>query len=178
MWDDEKIADADALEGPLRVALEATLSRRAAVVNPFGAVLPQNKRAMAFMWEHLADFSPPAREIVRRHVPESARLETLPPDRLAEEREGWVIKSDYGAEGDEVVVGRLVTDEVWRAALAHAKQGRWIAQRYFQARTGSAGEAANLGVYLIGGEAAGIYARLQVGATDERALSAPVLVEG
>ena len=178
VWDDEKIADADALEAPLRVALEATLSRRAAVINPFGAVLPQNKRAMAFMWEHIDDFSARARQTIRRHVPESARLETLPRERLAEEREGWVIKSDYGAEGDEVVVGRLVTDEVWRAALAHAKRGRWIAQRYFQARTGAQGEATNLGVYLVGGEAAGIYARLQVGATDERALSAPVLIEG
>jgi glutathionylspermidine synthase len=178
VWDDEKIADADALEGPLRVALEATLSRRAVVINPFGAVLPQNKRSMAFMWEHVDDFSPRSRDLIRSYVPETARLETLPPERLAQEREGWVIKSDYGAEGDEVIVGRLVTEEVWRAALAHARRGRWIAQRYFQARTGPAGETANLGVYLVGGEASGIYARLQVGATDERAVSAPVLVEG
>ncbi len=77
VWDDEKIADADALEGPLRMALTASLERKAAVVNPFGSVLPQNKRAMAFMWEHLGDFSPRAQEIIRQHVPESARLETL-----------------------------------------------------------------------------------------------------
>ena len=178
VWDDEKIADADALEGPLRIGLEATLSRRAAVINPFGAVLPQNKRAMAFMWEHADRFSPRAREIIRQHVPESARLETLSRDRLAEERERWVLKSDYGAEGEEVVVGPLVGDDVWRSALARAKPGRWIAQRFFHARAGERGETVNLGVYLVAGEAAGLYARMQVGPTDERAVSAPVIVEG
>jgi glutathionylspermidine synthase len=179
VWDDEKIADADALEAPLRVALEASLSGRAAVVNPFGAVLPQNKRAMAFMWEHQGDFSPRAREIIHAHVPESARLEAPGlRERLAGERETWVLKSDYGAEGEEVVVGRFVTDEAWRAALAHARDGRWMAQRYFQARAEAGGETVNLGVYLVAGEAAGLFARLQVGATDDRALAAPVIVEG
>lgn len=178
VWDDERIADAEALVGPLGAALTASVERRAAVVNPFGAVLPQNKRAMAFMWEHLADFSPRAREIIRAHVPVSARLETTPRDELARERAQWVIKSDYGAEGDEVILGRAVTDEAWRAALEHARPGRWIAQRYFAARELAGGETVNLGVYLVAGEAAGLYARLQVGATDARAVSAPVIVEG
>jgi glutathionylspermidine synthase len=178
VWDDEKIADADALEAPLRIALTASVEHRAAVVNPFGAVLPQNKRSMAFMWEHLADFSPRARAIIHRHVPESARLETVAKDRLAEEREGWVLKSDYGAEGEEVVVGRFTTDEAWRAVLQHAREGRWIAQRYFKARETEQGETVNQGVYLVAGEAAGLYVRVQVGATDARAVSVPVIVVG
>ena len=178
VWDDEKIADADALEGPLRVGLAASLERRAAVVNPFGAVLPQNKRSMAFMWEHLADFSPRAREIIQAHLPRTSRLERLDRDLLVAEREAWVLKSDYGAEGEEVILGRFSTNEVWRAALEHAQRGRWIAQRFFDAEVNARGETANLGVYLVAGEAAGLFARLQVGATDDRAVSAPVLVEG
>lgn len=178
VWDDENIADADALTTPLSVALTASVERQAAVVNPFGAVVPQNKRSMALMWERIGDFSPRAQEIIRAHVPESARLEAMDPARLAEEREAWVIKSDFGAEGDEVILGKLVSPEEWREALAHAKKGRWIAQRYFAARVDARGESVNHGVYLVAGEAAGIYARAQAGATDERAASLPVLVEG
>lgn len=177
VWDDENIADTDALTGPLGVALSASIERRVAVVNPFGSVVPQNKRAMAFMWERFDDFSPRAREIIRAHVPESFRLETIAPEKLAREREGWVIKSDYGAEGDEVVIGRLTRDEEWREALSHAKPGRFIAQRYFAAKEDPRGESINHGVYLVAGEAAGIYARAQAGATDDRAVSVPVLIE-
>lgn len=178
VWDDEDIADADALTGPLGVALSASIERRVAVVNPFGAVVPQNKRSMAFMWEHRGDFSPRAREIIDAHVPESARLETMSRDKLVAEREAWVIKSDYGAEGDEVIIGRYETDESFRAALDHAKPGRWIAQRYFAAKENERGEAVNHGVFLVAGEAAGLYARAQAGATDDHAVSVPVLVEG
>lgn len=178
VWDDENIADADALVQPLGCALASAVERRAAIVNPFGAVVPQNKRSMALMWERIADFSPRAQEIIRAHVPESARLESLDPARLAAEREAWVIKSDYGAEGDEVIIGRLTTDDAWREALQHAKKGRWIAQRYFQATEMEGGATVNHGVFLVAGEAAGLYTRLSVGATDERALSVPVLIEG
>jgi glutathionylspermidine synthase len=178
VWDDENIADTDALVTPLSAALASSIERRAAVINPFGAVVPQNKRSMAFMWEHLEDFSPRAREIIRAHVPESARLEALPVEKLLDERAAWVIKSDYGAEGDEVILGRLASEEDWRSALAHAKKGRWIAQRYFHAREDDRGEAVNHGVYLVAGEAAGLYARVQQGATDERATSVPVVIEG
>jgi glutathionylspermidine synthase len=178
VWDDEQIADAEPIEGPLRAALTAALERRAAVVNPFGSVLPQNKRAMAFMWERMEAFSPRAREIIRRHVPESIRLEAMAPARLVGERAAWVLKSDYGAEGEEVILGRHASDEVWRASIEHAREGRWIAQRYFGAHEIATGQTVNHGVYLVAGEAAGLYARLQVGATDDRAISAPVLVEG
>jgi glutathionylspermidine synthase len=176
VWDDEKIADADALEAPLRVALNASLERRAAVVNPFGAVLPQNKRSMALMWEHMDAFSPRAQEIIKAHVPRTTCLEKMDPTALAAEKDAWVIKSDYGAEGEEVILGRQVSDDVWRSALAHARPGRWIAQRFFEARVNERGETVNHGVYLVAGEAAGIYARLQVGATDDRAMSVPVIV--
>ena len=38
------------------------------------------------------------------------------------------------------------------------------------------GRATNFGVFLVAGRPSGLYARLQAGATDGSALSAPVLV--
>jgi glutathionylspermidine synthase len=178
VWDDDDVADPEPLALPLQALLSGMAQGRTTVVNPFGSVLPQNKRAMAFFWEQLHRFSPRAQEIIQKHIPVTARLETLHEEQLVVQRADWVLKSDYGAEGDEVIVGKHVTEEVWKASLAHARPGRWIAQRYFQAEAiDAAGSIVNHGVYLVAGEACGLYARVQIGATDERALSAPVLVE-
>jgi glutathionylspermidine synthase len=178
VWDDDDVADPEPLVEPLRALLSGMAEGRATVVNPFGAVLPQNKRAMAFFWEQIHRFSPRAQKVIERYVPVTARLETLHEEQLKVQREDWVLKSDYGAEGDEVIVGRHVTDEVWCASLAHARPGRWIAQRYFRAKPiDDAGSIVNHGVFLVAGQASGLYARVQVGPTDDRALSAPVLVE-
>ncbi|HVH43371.1 MAG TPA: glutathionylspermidine synthase family protein [Labilithrix sp.] len=178
VWDDDDVADPEPLASSLQALFTGMAAGRATVVNPFGAVLPQNKRAMAFFWEHLHRFSPRSQEIIQRHIPVTARLETMHEEQLSVQRAEWVLKSDYGAEGDEVIVGRHVTDEVWKASLAHARPGRWIAQRYFQAEAiDEAGAIVNHGVFLVAGEACGLYARVQVGPTDDRALSAPVLVE-
>jgi glutathionylspermidine synthase len=175
-WDDEDVPDTEPLDGPLEAVLEATLAGRLAVVNPFGAVVPQNKRAMAFMWEQIHRFSRRSPESIRAHVPVTRRLEAVHLEQLHAQKDEWVLKSDYGAEGDEVVIGKLVTPEVWRESLAHARPGRWIVQRWFRAKEGARGEIVNYGVFVLGGEAAGLYARVQVGATDDRALSAAVLV--
>jgi glutathionylspermidine synthase len=178
VWDDDNVADPEPLTGPLTDLFTGIAAGRTTVVNPFGAVLPQNKRSMAFFWEQLHRFSPRSQEIIQRHIPVTSRLETMHEEQLAVQRTEWVLKSDYGAEGDEVIVGRHVTDEVWRASLAHARRGRWIAQRFFEAKPiDEAGSIVNYGVFLIAGQASGLYARVQVGPTDERALSAPVLVE-
>jgi glutathionylspermidine synthase len=175
-WDDEELLDPQPLEEPLEAVLAAMLEGSAAVVNPFGAVVPQNKRAMAFMWEQIHRFSRRSQETIRAHVPVTRRLESVHLEQLQAQKDEWVLKSDYGAEGDEVVIGKLVTPEVWKESLAHARPGRWIVQRWFRAKEGPRGEIVNYGVFVLGGEAAGLYARVQVGATDDRALSAPVLV--
>jgi glutathionylspermidine synthase len=177
-WDDEDVPDTQPLDRPLEAVLAALLEGSCAVVNPFGAVVPQNKRAMAFMWEQIHRFSRRAQEKIRALVPYTRRLEAFHAEQLAAQKDDWVLKSDYGAEGDEVVVGKYVTDEEWRAALAHARPGRWIAQRFFAAKQAAGGAITNYGVFVLAGEAAGLYARVQDGPTDEYALSAPVLVEG
>lgn len=175
-WDDEELLDPQPLEEPLEAVLAAMMEGSAAVVNPFGAVLPQNKRAMAFMWEQIHRFSRRSQETIRAHVPVTRRLEAVHVEQLLAQKDEWVLKSDYGAEGDEVVIGKLVTAEAWKESLAHARPGRWIVQRWFRAREGASGEIVNYGVFVLGGEAAGLYARVQVGATDDRALSAGVVV--
>jgi glutathionylspermidine synthase len=179
-WDDETLPDALPLAGPLEIALRASVERQTAIINPFGAVVPQNKRAMAFMWEHVHRFSMRGRSLVERYVPWTSRLETLHPERLLADREGWVLKSDYGAEGDEVIIGRETDEATWAASLVHARPGRWVAQRWFEAlpdvRPAAAGQALNYGVFVIGGEACGVYVRRQAGATDDHAVSVPALV--
>lgn len=173
-WVDEVLPDPVALEEPLEAVLAAQLAGRAAVVNPFGAVVPQNKRAMAFMWEQIHRFSSRAQETIRAFVPVTKRLEALHREQLLAQKDAWVLKSDYGAEGDEVVVGRYATPEEWAETLRLARPGRWIAQRFFEAEANAAGEIVNHGVFVVAGEAAGIYGRVQAGATDERAFSVPV----
>lgn len=176
-WDDEQIADPVPLVEPLTAALEAELDGRCAIVNPFGAVLPQNKRAMALMWEHVHRFSTAAQDAIRKYVPPTFRAEAMHREQLLAQRDAWVLKSDYGAEGDEVVVGKLVTDEDWAKSLAHARPGRWIVQQYFEAET-QAGQIANHGVWLVGGLASGIYTRFSAGPTDPEARSAATFVRG
>ena len=178
VWSDEAIPDADPLAEPLAAVLGAAADGQVMVLNPLASVLPQNKRSMAFMWEHLHRFSPSSRDIIQRYLPLTSRLEVLHPELLVAEREDWVLKSDYGAEGEEVIIGRHVTEPVFRACLEKARPGRWIAQRYFSALETPARETLNIGVYLVAGEACGLYARAQVGATDVHALSVPILVSG
>ena len=48
--------DAEPLSQPLALLAGATARGRCAVVNPFGAVLTQNKRMMALLWEEIARF--------------------------------------------------------------------------------------------------------------------------
>ncbi len=177
-WSDAVISDVEPLEEPLLATLQSSASGLCAVVNPFGAVLPQNKRSMAFMWEHIHRFSPRAADVIRRHIPVTSRLETMHAEQLLAQQNEWVLKSDYGAEGEEVVVGRRVTEEIWRASLAQARPGHWVAQRYFEAHANARGETVNYGVYLVAGESSGIYARVQAGPTNDQAVSVPLLVSG
>jgi len=175
--DEEPVPDAGPLGEQLAIILRAALAGTCAVVNPFGAVVPQNKRSMALMWERIDLFPDAAACAIRAYLPETRRLEAMPRAQLAAERERWVLKSDYGCEGDEVLVGAETSPEDWSAALELAVPGRWIAQRRFHAARSADGAFVNHGVFLVGGKAAGLYARVSRAATDRHALSAPVLVE-
>lgn len=174
-WSDEDdYADPDPLDEPLRLLLDADADGRVALINPFGSVLTQNKLTMALLWEHVDELSPAAAAAVRAWLPETRRLVDI--DATTLERTGWVLKSDYGCEGDEVIIGAAVTDDIWRLSLERAIPGRWIVQRYFEAEREADLAIANYGVYLLGGLAAGIYTRYSPTATDATALSAPTFI--
>ena len=177
VWrDDEPFADAEPLAAPLGLLLDGVISGQTAVVNPFGAVLTQNKRAMALAWEAIDRFSPSTQEKIRKYLPYTARLESLPAQALAHKSD-WVLKSDYGCEGAEVVIGAECSDAEWEASLSLAMPGRFIAQRHFTPVADAAGEVVNYGVYLVAGVASAYFCRAHAGATDYHALTVPTFIE-
>ena len=126
------------------------------MVNPFGAVLTQNKRALAFMWEQRAPL------LAARRRPPSTRYVpfTVAPgdaaDRDAAARASasdWVLKSDYGCEGEEVLIGRRRrTQDVW-AAPAGARDARAAGSPSATStpRATRDGRVANHGVFIAAG---------------------------
>jgi glutathionylspermidine synthase len=178
VWSDAApFVDALPLRRELHALAAAEAHRRAAIVNPFGSVLTQNKRAMAFMWEHKHSFSSDAQRTIEKHVPYTIRLESAGRHRVAVERTEWVLKSDYGCEGEEVLVGDGLTAAEWATALRMAADGHWIVQRRFSATVQDDGTVENLGVYVLGGQAAGFYARRERRAADRLAKSVALLGE-
>jgi glutathionylspermidine synthase len=178
VWrEEDEYPDKEPLEAQLGILVRAAAEGTVAVINPFGSVLTQNKRAMAAMWEHLDQLPVFGRTGVERHVPLTIRLEKTDRALLLREREAWVLKSDYGCEGDQVVMGCDCTDAEWEDSLRKAVPERWVAQRRFVAQAGPSGEIVNYGVYLIGGSACGLLCRAQPGATDPAAVVVPALVE-
>ncbi|MBI1760762.1 MAG: glutathionylspermidine synthase family protein [Acidobacteria bacterium] len=179
IWDNQTpYPDPDPLARELLLLLAAENEGRVTVVNPFGAVVTQNKLSMALMWERQELFSAQARAWIVEHLPETRRLATLDTEHLP--REEWVLKSAYGCEGDSVVVGPFVKPADWRLALTSAIQKHWVAQRYFEVAPLDAVTPLlpNYGVYLLGGRAAGLFTRLSQRATDYASTTAPTFVSG
>ncbi len=166
--------DPDPLDRELELLLEADLAGRVTIVNPFGAVVTQNKKSLAFMWERMELFSSQARDWIAAYIPESRRLTSV--DAAALNRREWVLKSDYGCEGDSVVCGPDVKLKDWRMTLATAIPERWVAQRFFEVAAIDEGLLPNYGVYVLGGRAHGFYTRLSRKATDYTAVTAPTYV--
>lgn len=129
---DAPFPDPEPLTRALVQLVSAEQAGRVVVVNPFGAIVPQNKRSLALLWEERSRFTDEGRRAIERSLPPTFRLESQPLERLRREREAWVLKSDYGCEGEETVVGRVTSQETWEASLAEAAPGRWIVQQAFQ----------------------------------------------
>ncbi|MDP2341617.1 MAG: glutathionylspermidine synthase family protein [Deltaproteobacteria bacterium] len=176
VWLDDAITDHEALRGPLTAVLTAQSRRKVAVANPFGSVAVQNKRLMAFCWERIHRFSTRSQQAIERLIPYTARLEAVHEAQIRADKDNWVIKSDYGAEGDEVIIGRFTDAAAWEKTLQLARPGRFIAQRFFQAKQVD-GVVENHGVFVVAGEACGVYTRRDKGHTDASALSVPTLIK-
>lgn len=179
VWKDEpQVPDPDPLEEQLACLVQAEQAGRVSVLNPMGSLVPQSKLSMAFFWEQLHRFSPQNQEAILDLVPPTWRVATLGRQRLLQEREHWVLKSDFGCEGEEVSIGRFCSPEVWEKTVEMMTEGNWIAQRFFRASALEGGHIPNYGVYLIAGEPAGVLTRLNPGreATGHEALVAPTFV--
>jgi glutathionylspermidine synthase len=170
--------DPEPLHEPLGALLSAEASGEVTVVNPLGSVVTQNKLSLAFCWEEQRRFSPRARNWIRKYIPETYRVGRVGAARLLAEREEWVLKSDYGCEGEETVCGPFVGEDIWRQAVEQARPAHFIAQRFFSVRPDESGRLANYGVYLVGGSAAGFFTRLSRQGTGHAAVTVPTYVSG
>lgn len=177
-WRDEPPPpDAACLERELALVADAMQAGTLAVLNPWGAAIAQNKRTLALPWERPDLFAAETLAAVRPHLPETRFLESLSSERLIGERDQWVLKSDYGCEGDEVLLGSLTSPIDWARAVRLAEPRHWVAQRAFAPRRDGEGRIANHGVFLIGGTPSAIYTRRSTGPTDGSSLSCPTLVQ-
>jgi hypothetical protein len=170
--------DPEPLHEPLGALLSAEAGGEVTVVNPLGSVVTQNKLSLAFCWEEQRRFSPRARNWIRKYIPETYRVGRVGAARLLAEREEWVLKSDYGCEGEETICGPFVGEDVWRQAVEQARPAHFIAQRFFSVRPDESGRLANYGVYLVGGSAAGFFTRLSRQGTGHAAVTVPTYVSG
>ena len=176
VWKDARpIPDAEPLLEELKNVIEPMVEGNLAVVNPFGSVITQNKLSLAFFHEKIGLFRKDSREAIERYIPLTRRLSSCEPGLLEREKDDWVLKSDYGCEGAEVIVGRLTGREAWMNALELAEPSHWVAQRYFQAERDDSGLIENYGLYVAGGTPAGLYVRLAQGVTGSTAVVAPAL---
>lgn len=156
---DPPIADPAPLQQTLWV-LEAEQRAEVAVINPFGAIIAQDKRTMALAWARAGELSESARATLRAHIPRTVRLADADIEKVVAERERWVLKSDFGCESDEVVIGQLASPEAWAQEVRGAKPERWVVQERFEASACAEGRVPNFGVYIIAGASAGLYVRV------------------
>ena len=168
--------DAAPLLRELALVAGAMAAGQLGVVNPWGTALAQNKRVLALPWDMPELFPAEVLAAVYRALPESRFRESVSTAQLIAEREQWVLKSDYGCEGDEVFIGAQTAPTLWASALERTAPGRWMVQRAFVPQRDAEGREANYGVFLIGGRPSGIYTRLSQAQTDHTALSVPTLV--
>jgi glutathionylspermidine synthase len=177
VWDDAPdYPDPDPLDEPLRALLTADMAGAVTIVNPFGSVITQNKLSLAFFWEERRRFSRRSQRWIRQCIPETYRMTSLPPDQLRAERESWVLKSDYGCEGEETICGPFVSDELWQKTIDHALPERFVAQRFFHVESNETGRLANYGVFVLGGSAGGFFTRLSNQSTQYTALTVPTFI--
>lgn len=177
VWADAaEYPDPEPLDEALAALFAAEMSGEVTVVNPFGAVVTQNKLSLAFFWEEQGRFSARAQRWICQHIPETRRLKNFSREQLCAEKEQWVLKSDYGCEGAETVCGPFVSNELWVRAVEMAVPGHFVAQRFFHAATDAQGLIPNYGVYLLAGAAAGYFTRLSRQSTGYSSVTVPTFV--
>ena len=176
VWKDSRpIPDAEPLFSLLKDIIDSAISGKLAIVNPFGTIVTQNKLSLAFFHENLHLFTQETQENILHYIPLTKRLSQVDPSLILEDKDLWVLKSDYGCEGAEVIIGKLTPLDEWIRILRLAIPERWIVQQYFEAEKTETGMTENYGIYLIHGRSQGIYLRLSQGVTSTTSSISPVL---
>ena len=148
---------------------------------PIGPLVLGDKRNLALLSERCdgGTFDAAERELIRRHVPWTRRVERRPvayggaerplPELLATERGAFVLKQATAVGGRGVVVGRSEEAAAWRAAVERAlAEGSWVAQEYVDTPTypfqaGEEGWSPHRlvwGPFVFGQDYAGLFVRL------------------
>ncbi|RDI23110.1 hypothetical protein [Lentzea flaviverrucosa] len=160
--------------------LDACRHDQVVLLAPFSADLAGGKRAFALPWhrEHAGDFTSAERELVARFTPWShvltEQISTVDGqlvdalEHCAAERPRLVLKGGMSQSGQDVVMGRDLTDGQWRAAVLDGLRRQSVVQRLVEAPAEpfvegwppvAAERTVNWGVYVIGERYAGVMAR-------------------
>jgi len=143
--------------------------RRWPMLNPLTRLITQSKAVFAVWAEpglvtaedlrFLAEIAPETVCLAEQWSDDSFRKE------LEGQRSAWVLKQNFGRMGDNVVMGSLVNETDWKAALTEVgkQPGSWVAQRCFGVApvAFAAGPLyPAVGAYLINGRFVGYYSRV------------------
>jgi len=176
--DEEDIPDPKPLDKQLRWILKATIEQKLCVVNPMGAIVSQNKHSMAYFWERIEQFTEKSQETIRSFIPKTYRFTSMDKEQLLSQKEQWVLKSIYGCEGAEVIIGAFTKPEEWVRSINALQPNQWIVQEFFSIQPQPNGSLPNFGMYLIGGKASGILLRISNAnaSTDLSSLTVPIFL--
>lgn len=136
------------------------LGPRLPAMNPVHRLVRQSKRMFA-LWPEVC---PEDRALLEAHCPVTLAVDGTALRQAQQEPGRWVLKRAFGRMGDSVVIGALVSEAAWAAALREAAQApaEFCLQARFEVRpiTFDAGPLyPAVGVFLINGRFAGYYSR-------------------
>ena len=88
----------------------------------------------------------------------------------------WVLKSDFGCEGEETLCGLHESKENWSKAMHELEEKSWIVQAYCSPQEDKLSQITNFGVFVVAGKSSGCYSRTSLGPTDHLARFTPTLI--
>ena len=137
-------------------------------MNPLSALALQSKRFYACWTEHDIAVPDAARKLLDKYLPESVYLGRLTPEEILKNPKTWVLKGAFGRTGDKVRIGPLMPKDKWKKAVEKAFQSpeTVVAQKRFETAplwTSRGLGYATVGVYLVDGEFAGYFSRIDKG---------------
>ncbi len=153
------------------------------IMNPLSALASQSKRFYALWNEHDLPLDESSRALLDEFIPKSVYLSSLNRQEVLSNPTRWVLKGAFGRMGKTVRIGPLMPRAKWEKAVQEAFDAAHIiaAQQRFDTAPlwSSRGLGyATVGVYLVDGEFAGYFSRIDKGPLiDYDSWHVPTLVE-